>query len=114
MDAGSLGLPICDCKERQVCQLTYPFTDKEPNVIALFSGDIPVFSNNIMPSVNVAYPSPSFPYRAFSYMYAPTTNQNIILYGLCDVLHSIGITIGKNKSTGIIPDGTVGFFIPSR
>jgi hypothetical protein len=90
----------------------YPFTDSEPNVIALFSGDIP--SNGIMPSVNIAYPTPYNPDRGFAYAYAPTKDRNAILYGVCEVFHSLGITVGKNKATGIIPDGSVGFFIPSR
>jgi len=28
VDAASLGLAICDCKERQVCQLTYAPSDE--------------------------------------------------------------------------------------
>lgn len=97
---------------RNIANTEQPFTDKEPNVIALFSGDIPPIS--ILPSVNVAYPTPDNPYRGFSYMYSPTKDPNAILYGVCEVFHELGITVGKNKVTGMAPDGFVVFFIPSR
>jgi hypothetical protein len=89
-----------------------PFTDREPNVIALFSGAIP--PKNTMPSVNVAYPASDNPNRGFHYIYSQTKDTNAILYGVCEIFHDIGITIGENKATGIIPDGYVGFFIPSQ
>jgi hypothetical protein len=89
-----------------------PFTDKEPNVIALFSGDVPPPS--IMPSVNVFYPTPDNPFRGFSYSYNSTKDPNAVLCGVCEVLHEVGITVGKNTTPNVLPRGCVALFIPSR
>lgn len=89
-----------------------PFTDSEPEVIALFSGTNP--PTIITPSVNVAYPTENNPSRGVSYIYAATKDTNAILYGVCAVFHEIGITVGENTTTGILPPGHVAFFIPSQ
>ena len=52
-----------------------PFTDREPNIIALFSGSIP--PKNTMPSVNIAYPVSDNPNRGFHYIYSQTKRHEM-------------------------------------
>ena len=90
-----------------------PFTDRQPEIIALFSEKIPPAS--ILPSVIVFYPTDNNPNRGFHYGYSPTKDPNAILYGICAVFNESGITVGKNIIiTGILPPGRVAFFIPSQ
>jgi hypothetical protein len=93
-----------------------PFTDEEPNIIAIFSGKVPTpnFRPTNAPSVFVAYPGVNVPMRNASYMYVPTKDPNAILYGLCEVFHDIGITVGETTNDDILEPGHVGFFIPNR
>jgi hypothetical protein len=93
------------------------FTDRQPEIIALFSEKIPPAS--ILPSVIVFYPTDNNPNRGFHYGYSPTKDTNAILYGVSAVFHEIGITVGKNTTTGVLPPGMlppgyVAFFIPSQ
>ena len=88
-----------------------PFTDKEPNIIALFSGEIP--PPKTLPSVMVVYPTDTNPDRGFSHVYVGVNNPNAVLYGVCEVFNEIGITVGRNTNTVMSP-GRVAFFIPGR
>lgn len=91
-----------------------PFTDRQPEIIALFSENIPTPSISTMPSVIFFYPTENNPVRGFHHGYSPTKDPNAILYGICAVFHDIGITVGKNTTRGILAPGHVAFFIPSQ
>jgi hypothetical protein len=67
-----------------------------------------------MPSVIFFYPTETNPNRGFHHGYSPTKDPNAILNGICAVFHDIGITVGKNTATGILPPDSVAFFIPSQ
>ena len=89
-----------------------PFTDREPEIIALFYESIPPIS--AIPSVSVAYSTPNNPTRASFYIYAPTKNTNLILYGVCAAFHEAGVTVGEATMTGFLQPGKVAFFIPGQ
>jgi hypothetical protein len=88
------------------------FTSSEPNVIALFSGTIP--NRGIIPSVMAMHPDENNPSRATHYMYSKTSDPNAILYGVCEALYEIGITVGVSTTTNLLPLGRVAFFIPNQ
>lgn len=97
----------------EVLSSEIPFTDKEPDVIALFSGDAPP-PLSIPPSVMFFYPTENSFYRGTHVAYAQNDDPDFILYGVCQVFKEIGITVGVNTKRGIMTPGHVAFFIPNR
>jgi hypothetical protein len=62
------------------------------------------------PSVTIAYPTVILPFRGATFYYVPTKDPNAILYGVCEVFHEIGITVGASTNNNFVANGPCWLF----